>query len=80
MPKKLLEKISEFTKKHKKLDFLEVIVPTLAGENKINITTPIELFEVTCCNKLDPNKLDKNKIYHPIKDVNIHAQIRERKY
>jgi hypothetical protein len=80
IPKKLLEKISEFTKKHKQLDFLEVVIPTLGGENKINIITPIELIEVTCCNKLDPNNLDKNKIYHPIKDVNIHAQIREGNY
>jgi hypothetical protein len=78
IPKNLLEKISEFSKTNKQLDFLEVIIPTLASENKINIITPIELNEVTCCNKLEADKLDKNNIYHPIKDVNLHKQIRDK--
>jgi hypothetical protein len=76
--KNLLNKINQFVIKYKKLEFAEVLFPTLAKKNDLSIIVPDELKHLSCCEKLDSSKLDNMLIHHPLKKTDDHLYLRSK--
>ena len=78
LSRKLLKKINDFTKIHKKLNFIEFLFNTLAIHNNLTISNPIEFEPIVFRKDWDINNINVNYLYHPIKDINNHEYIREK--
>ena len=76
LSKELLKKINEFTKIHKKLNFIEFLFNTLALHNKLIISNPKEFDPIVFRNNWDINNININNLYHPIKNISDHEYIR----
>jgi len=78
----LMNKVDEFVKKYKKLNYKEFMFHTLALHNNMSIEIPIELKETITWYDSNYNKenikLSKiyKPIYHPIKNIDSHDEIR----
>ena len=65
--------------KNKRLFFLEFFINTLAQKNHITCTPIPELSEIHFRKNYTAADLqDRNKLYHPVKDVSLHEKIRAR--
>ena len=75
--KKLLHFISEFVKNSKCLLFDELLFNTIALQNKLIITTPIELSNIVFSfQDIIPEIINVNYLYHPIKNLSKHSKLR----
>jgi hypothetical protein len=79
MSKTLLSKINDYVIKNKKLEFLETLFSTLAHQHKLNIENPRELNKITWRDVFDYDTLDTNFIYHPMKNIDDHKLLRDKK-
>jgi hypothetical protein len=75
---RLLKKINDFTKKHKKLNFIEFLFNTIALHNNYIISNPIEFEPIVFRYNWDINNIDINLFYHPIKKIENHKYIRQK--
>ena len=78
MSNKLLKKIKDFADEKHELTFLEVLFPTLAHQNNLSYLKPEEFKNVIYSqnyNNLD--EIDANNIYHPMKIMNHHDEVRK---
>jgi len=64
--------INEYAKNHKTLCFLEALFPTIATKNNLQYNNPDELKNITYRAVFKKENIDKNKLYHPVKDINNH--------
>jgi hypothetical protein len=75
--KKLLNCIAEFTENAKCLLFDELLFNTIALQNKLTITTPIELSNIVFSfQDIIPESINSNYLYHPIKNLSMHNKLR----
>lgn len=79
MSRRLLEKIKAFAKKNKKLEFLEILFPTLASHNNMLIEEPEELSKIKFSPISKSNINGSNKAYHAVKNIKQHAEYRSKK-
>jgi hypothetical protein len=74
MSRKMMKLLKQFANKNKSLQFIESLFPTVAIKNKLKYDTPSEF------DKIDWNNIkvgiDKNFIYHPVKDQEYQKQLR----
>jgi len=81
----LMKKVEEFVTQHKKLNYKEFMFHTLALHNNMSIEIPIELKETIIWhdNKFNAENIKLTKtykpIYHPVKNIDDHKNIRNNK-
>ena len=78
--KNLLLLINEYAQKYKTLFFLEALFPTIAKKNNLIYDTPEELQNISYRNTFDLDNINLNFLYHPIKNLDIQYNIREKTY
>jgi len=69
-----LYKIKDYAINHGTLFYLEALFPTLCKQNNLLYHTPDELKYITWADNY--TVVDKDNVYHPIKDMNTHKQFR----
>jgi len=79
--KRLMQKVDEFVKEHGRQIYKEILFHTLAIHNDMEIKTPAELKNITWNDPLSHElavQVQKKEItiFHPIKDLNHHIQLR----
>jgi hypothetical protein len=76
----LLQGIRWYASKYKTLFFLEALFPTITSHFKLSYVNPIELTTVTYRDVFFEKEYDEKKIdthiFHPIKDLNKHKELR----
>ena len=75
--KKMMECVHNYTLKHKTLGFIEAFFPTVAKKNMLKYTAISQLAEIHYRKNFKMSDINKTNIYHPIKDVNIHFELRK---
>ena len=73
--KQLISKIRDYARVHKTLFFLEALFPTLCKYYKLEYDVPHELIDIDYHPNVIEN-IDKNHLYHPIKDIDRHRLYR----
>jgi len=75
----MLESINDYAKKNKTLFFLEALYPTIAVKYNLKyFSNPTEFLTVTHRDKLNINLLNKDNLYHPIKNIESHLEARKK--
>lgn len=73
----LLSNIYFYAKIYKTLFFIEALLPTIAKKSGLIYDTPIEFSSVQYCATYDDYSIfNKNYLYHPLKNVKSHNEIR----
>lgn len=75
--KKMLECINNYAKTYNNLFLDESLFNTLAIHNNLKINCISELDTIHWRKKWYVNDINKNNLYHPIKDINIQYKLRE---
>ena len=70
----LLDKIKTYAQENQRLFFLEALFPTLAVKNDLLYHTPKQLEQIYF--RYDWRYLSKANVFHPIKNINSHPEIR----
>ena len=74
MSRKMMGLIKQFANKNKSFQFIESLLPTIAIKNNLKYDTPSEFDKIrTYAIKVD---IDKNFIYHAVKDQEYQKQLR----
>jgi hypothetical protein len=73
---KLLGLIKNYVSNNNSLTFHEALFNTLAYQNNCKINTPTELSTIHYRTEWNIYELNLNNLYHPIKDINIHNNLR----
>lgn len=77
LSRNLLKLVNNTAKKLKRLVIIETLFNSLAMQNGLSIGHPEELNLLHWDRNLtNLDILDKNKIYHPVKDINLHQVLR----
>ena len=76
---KLLDNMYKYVSHFGKLNFIELMIPTIANQNGMVIVTPPELHTVQYRTEWNKDDIDKSKIYHPFKNMNDHLYMRNLK-
>ena len=75
--KKLMECILEFVNNKKYLLFDELLFNTIALQNNLLVVTPIELSNIVFSfHDIIPDNINENYLYHPIKNLKKHEELR----
>jgi hypothetical protein len=74
--KKLISCINEYTIKYKDLFLDEVLFNTIALKNNLITVTPTELSSIVYQKDWDKKDIDKNNLYHPVKDIKKQYEFR----
>jgi hypothetical protein len=74
--KKLMKCIDDFVNKEKRLLYSEVLFNHMAIHNNLSVITPKELSSILYRYDWHKGEIKKDKLYHPIKDTNIHDKFR----
>ena len=77
MSNSVLSKIKEYANKHKTLYFHEALSPTLCHFYKYSHKSPKELVNIIWRRTYEDKDIDKNNLYHPVKDITKHTYYRE---
>jgi len=80
MSNTLLSHIFDYATKYKELFFLEVMFPTIAIKNNLICDFPEELITIQYRYDWKYDQLNKTKIFHPIKNIELHKLLRESLY
>ncbi|HEY9003260.1 MAG TPA: hypothetical protein VIM89_18025 [Mucilaginibacter sp.] len=70
----LLDKIKAYARENRRLFYLEVLFPTLAIKNNLVYHTPKQLEQIYF--RYDWRYLSKSNIFHPVKNIESHPEIR----
>ena len=74
--KKVLNLVKKYTIKHKKLLFIELLFNTLSYQNDLTIDNPDELSTIICKYNWKLEDINKDNLYHPIKDYKVQEHYR----
>lgn len=77
MSRRVLESIQRYATEIGYLFFLEALFPTMTIRNCYSILHPIEFADVLYKGTLTIDISDKDKLFHPIKDMELHMKIRK---
>ena len=77
--KKLMNIINNFAQENKTLFIDEVLFTTLSYKYNLLIITPIEFNTILFNKQWNKNDININNLYHPIKDINIQYEYRNKK-
>jgi hypothetical protein len=72
----LLEGIRNYATKYKTLFFIEALFPTIVKHNNLSFFQPIELTKIQFREKWTILDIDKKHLFHPIKNLQMHQNIR----
>ena len=75
--KQLLSCIYDYVKKYKQLIFIEILFTTIAKANNLKCDCPYELVPVIYRHDWNINNVNKLQLFHPVKDLNLHKEMRE---
>jgi hypothetical protein len=75
---RLLQAINDYAMKNKKIFFVEAFLPTITKHYNLTYFQPSELTSVVyrCDWEKEKEKINKENIYHPIKEIKKHVEIR----
>ena len=76
---RMMKCINNYAKAHNTLFFLEALFPTIAIKNKLKYNTPNEMTNIIYRHNFKEENIDKNNLYHPVKNVNKHIHFRKLK-
>lgn len=74
---KVLKKVAAYTKTHKKLNFIEVLLPSLALSNGYTTASPPELVNILYRHDWLAENIQSTHLYHPVKDIKLHNVFRQ---
>ena len=77
MSSDLLSKIRNYANTHKTLFFLEALFPTICKRNNMKYDTPTEFKNIVYRKDYEDKDIDKNNLFHPVKDINKHTYYRD---
>jgi hypothetical protein len=75
--RKLLISITDYAKKNQTLFFLEALFPTLAFKYNLSYGKPKEMIQIYFKHTWKLYNLNKNNIFHPVKNIELHKEARE---
>lgn len=73
----LLSKIKDYANKNKKLFFLEALFPTLCKINNMKHNTSSEFKNAVFRKMYEDADINKNDLFHPVKDMTQHTYYRD---
>ena len=76
LSKRLLEEVKGYVDNHKILLYHEFMFNTIAYQKGFSIECPQELSTIEYNTPWNENNLNLEKMYHPIKDINLHHKLR----
>lgn len=76
MSSRLLSKIKDYADKYHTLFFIEALFPTMAKKYNLQYDTPPEFTTVTYRKDFTDQDVNANNLFHPIKDITRHKQLR----
>ena len=74
---KMIKCTDNYAKKHNTLFFLEALFPTIAIKNELQYNNPNEMNNIYYRFDFKKENIDKNNLYHPVKDLNTHLIFRK---
>lgn len=77
MSKALLSAISSYASTNGTLFFLEACFPTLCKNSQLLYDTPKELHTITYKRQFAIQEIQRQNLYHPMKNIPLHTQLRE---
>jgi hypothetical protein len=77
MSKSLLSHIRVYAETHKKVFFIEALIPTVAMKHGLICSSPDEMNHIYFKHDFDLNILNKRELYHPFSDTLSHSMLRE---
>lgn len=77
LSKALLSHIRVYAETHKKVFFIEALIPTVAMKHGLICSSPDEMKHVYFKHDFDLNILNKRELYHPFSDILSHDMLRE---
>ena len=76
--KNMIDSIKDYASKNNTLFFLEALFPTIAIKYNLKYyINPDEFVTVTHRDKHDLNMLNKTNLYHPVKNIESHIEMRK---
>ena len=75
----MMKCINNYAKEYNTLFFLEALFPTIAIKNKLKYDNPNELRQIHYRYDFKEENIDKNNLYHPVKDLTKHIYFRKLK-
>ena len=73
----LLSKLKNYANEHHTLFFLEALFPTICKKNNLKYDTPIEFGNIVYRKDYEDKDIDKNNLFHPVKDITKHKHLRD---
>lgn len=73
----LLTKFKNYANEHNTLFFLEALFPTICKINNMKYDTPIEFKNIVYRHNYVNKDIDKNNLFHPVKDITKHKYYRD---
>lgn len=73
---KMTKCINNYAKDHNTLFFLEALFPTIAVKNNLKLNSPNEMSNIYYRHDFNEEIIDKNNLYHPVKELNNHIKFR----
>lgn len=74
--KLLLSKIKEYATEYKELFYLEALFPTICMRNDLKCNISNKLKNIVYKREYTINDINKNELYHPMKNINDHIVLR----
>ena len=78
MSNRMMKCIHNHAKEKNTLYFLEALFPTIAINNKLKYHFPEEMKNIYYRRDYNEKDIDKNNLYHPVKDINNHINFRKK--
>jgi len=76
---RMMKCINNYAKEHNTLFYLEALFPTIAIKNKLTCDYPNEMINIHYRRDFKEENIDKNNLYHPVKNVETHIHFRNLK-
>jgi hypothetical protein len=73
----LLSKLKNYANEYNTLFFLEALFPTICKINNMKYDTPIEFKNIVYRTDYKNEDIDKDNLFHPVKDITKHTQYRD---
>jgi hypothetical protein len=74
---KMMQCVNKYATNQKTLFFIEALFPTVVIKNGLKYSNPGELTQIHYRYNFKKEEIDKNNIYHPVKDLNNHIIFRK---
>ena len=77
LSKLFLKHLNNYVKQSKSLCFIEALIPTIAMKKSLNVKCPSTFDTIVWKAHYKKEQINKQNIYHPIKDFNTHTEFRQ---